>query len=40
MIISQKIDQPIFAAEFYQILKKFFTQVVEKETDNVVLTKL
>ena len=40
IIVKQKIDQPIFAAEFYQILKKSFTQVVEKETDNVVLTKL
>lgn len=40
IIVRQKINRPIFAAEFYQILKQFFTQVVEKETDNVVLTKL
>ena len=39
IIVQKEINQPIFAADFYQILKQFFTKVVEKETDKIVLTK-
>ena len=39
IIIQKEINQPIFAADFYQTLKQFYTKVVEKETDKIVLSK-
>ena len=39
IIVQKEINQSIFAPDFYQTLKQFFTKVVEKETDKIVLTK-
>ena len=39
VVIQKDINQPIFAAEFYEGLKRFYTEIVEKETDKIVLTK-
>ncbi|MEC3905600.1 DUF3857 domain-containing protein [Tamlana sp. 2201CG12-4] len=39
-IISSKINSPIIGAEYYETLKLYFSQLVEKEGEQIVLTRI
>jgi hypothetical protein len=40
VVVSEDINTPILPARFYLPLKDYFSQIVSKETDKIVLKKL
>ena len=39
LLCTQEINQAVISAEYYEILKDFFKQIVNKQTEKIVLKK-
>jgi hypothetical protein len=40
LFIASNINAAIISSEYYQTLKDFFQQVVDKESEKIILTKI
>jgi hypothetical protein len=40
LTITQQINSAIISAEYYSMLKDFYQEIVKKETEKIVLTKI
>jgi hypothetical protein len=40
LFIASNINTAIISAQYYQILKGFFQQIVDKESEKIILTKI
>jgi uncharacterized protein YfkK (UPF0435 family) len=40
VIVSSKINSSIIAPQYYEALKSYFSMIVKKEADQVVLTRI
>lgn len=40
LIIDSEINVPVVSPIYYDILKEFFKQMIEKENEQIVLTKI
>jgi hypothetical protein len=40
IVVSSKINSSIIAPQYYEALKSYFSMIVKKEADQVVLTKI